>query len=330
MKDLYSLLELAPNATSEVIEAAYKALASSGRHNKTKLDEAFHILSNADRKKKYDEERFSLEKHKTVGSYRILSPLAEGGYGKTYLGEHVLTGKKVCIKHCKRLDPQYQQIMIEEWNTLCDLAHYEICVMRDLVKLADGTIALIMSYVPGPTLEQLVQKHKKLDPEDVAWIGQRILNACRYIHSHGVVHGDIKPQNVIIREENHTVVLIDFGLSLVKPDSSTKSKGHTDYFAPPEQEKGLVLVPESDFYSVGATMIFALSGNMKCVERREVPADIPAPLCEFISRLTRKDVLARPRWENENLCDTIIRVRQLSFGRAESRMKPIGKPDPTL
>lgn len=329
-RDLYSVLEISPNASIEVINASYTALKEKTNDPKflQTLEDTYKILSDETDRDKYNKERFSLDEKKIVGSFRIISKIAEGGYGKTYLGEHILSGMPVCIKHCKKLDAQYQQIMIEEWNAVCNLAHYELPGMRDLVKLPDGTLALVMAYIPGLTLAQLVEKHGRLDPEDVAWIAERILNACRYIHHHGVIHGDIKPQNIIIREENHTIALIDFGLALVKPSAATRSKGHTDYYAPPEQMQGLVLVPESDLYSLGMTMIFALTGKIKCVENRELPVDTPKPLREFIKRLVRQDVTVRPKWDDENLCASIQKVRMEAFGRVESRMKPIGKPDP--
>lgn len=334
--DLYSVLEVVPNASNPIIEAAYKTLLNTNPSKKLleEIEQAYFVLSDATRRKRYDESVYSLDRQKIVGSFRVLSLLAEGGYAKVFLGEHILSGKKVCIKHCKKLSPEYQRILIEEWNTVCDLAHYEIPVMRDLVRLEDGTLALVMSYIPGKTLEQWVQELGRLDAEDVAWIAERALNACRYLHTHGVIHGDIKPQNIIIREENHTVVLIDYGLALAKPIATTRSKGYTDVYAPPEQEKGMTLVPESDFYSLGMTMIFALSGKIAGVERREVPTDTPLPLRNFIRRLIKREVADRPRWEEkdrnigENLCASIQKVRMESFGRIESRMKLIGKPYP--
>lgn len=324
--DFYSVLQVAPNASQEIIEAAYLVLHGKGDHRES-LDEAYSILSDPSLREEYDKQRYSLDEKKLVGNYRIISPLGAGGYARTYLGEHILTGKRVCIKHCKKLDPNYQQILIEEWNTLCDLAHYELPVMRDLVRLPDHTLALVMSYIPGLNLEQLVEKHGRLDPEDVAWIAQRILNALRYLHTHGVVHGDVKPQNVIIREENHTVVLIDFGLAVVKPTDTTVAKGHTDLYAPPEQMNKQPLLPESDFYSLGMTMIYALSGKKELLEHKEVPSTTPAALVEFIKRLVKSSVTARPRWETENLCATFESVRTAAFGRCESRMKPICMPD---
>jgi serine/threonine protein kinase len=79
-----------------------------------------------------------------------------------------------------------------------DLRHYSIPAARDLIQLDDSTMALVMSYIPGPTLAQVIEKSGRMDAEHVAWISQRILNALMYMHERGIVHGDLKPQNIII------------------------------------------------------------------------------------------------------------------------------------
>jgi len=179
-----------------------------------------------------------------------------------------------------------------------------------------------MSYIPGHTLAKYVETHGRMDPEHVAWIAERVLNALKYIHFHGVIHGDLKPQNIIVQAESHLAVLVDFGLSMVKPTSKSVSKGYTELFAPPESVDGEPLVPESDLYSLGMTMIYAL-GDVEGLKRKQVPSDTPRPLRHFINRLIVRNVRERPRWENEDLCDTIHHVREESFGRARSGMKPL-------
>jgi serine/threonine-protein kinase len=180
-----------------------------------------------------------------------------------------------------------------------------------------------MSFIPGPTLAQIVEKHGRLDAEHVAWISQRILNVLVYLHVHGVIHGDLKPQNVIVQPDTHTVVLVDFGLSSVKPTRGTKSKGFTDVFAPPEQLSGGTLIPESDIYSLGMTMLHALcGGDLDRVKDLEVPSDVPEPLCRFIKRLVAEDPLARPKDAGELFAE-IQTVREKAFGRSQSGMKPL-------
>lgn len=323
--DHYKRLEVDHRASELVIKAAYMALMKKhhpdhGGDEKIakKINEAYDILSNSTKRRDYDKE-IGATSGTIIGNYRILSEIAEGGFGVTYKGEHTMTKDLVCIKHCSMVSAAHDAILIEETRAIWDLRHYAMPVMRDLHRLGDGSLALIMSYIPGPTLEQIVEKVGKMEAETVAWIADRIFNVLMYLHHHGVIHGDIKPQNVIIQPNTHSVVLVDFGLAMVKPTGSSKSLGYTPVFAPPEQIAGKTLLPASDYYSTGMLMTYALTGG-KDMEKKRVPATVPDPMVDFIARSTKKDILTRPQ---ENLFDEFVKVRQAAFGRTRSGMKNI-------
>ncbi len=335
-KDFYAMLEVGPRARPEVVKAAYVALMKlyhpdSGTdkdpEKAKRINEAWEVLSDPQARADFD--RQGAKKEHLVGNYRVLEEIAEGGFGKTYRGEHVILGEPVCIKQCSNISPQSTAILLDEARAIWDLRHFAIPAMRDLVKLDDGSLALVMSFVPGKTLAKIIEITHKIDPESLCWIVERALNGLKYLHYHGVIHGDVKPQNLIVQDKDHTVVWVDFGLSLVKPTSKDVSKGYTRYFASPESLANLPLVPESDFYSLGLTMIYALTGDIESVKLRRVPPKTPDPLFEFIKRLTAKDVSKRPRWKDqdgdggEDLCQTIVEVRRQSFNRTQSGMKPI-------
>lgn len=328
--DLFELLQVSPRADPEVISAAYRVLMKKHYPNGISgddrvaraLNEAHQTLTDPKLREEFEKGRKEL-RGKVVGDYRVLQHIADGGFGTTYLGEHILTGMPVCIKHCTRISPEYEAILFEETCAVWDLRHFAIPVMRGLIRLDDGSLALVMSYVPGPTLEQIVRKHGALDPEHVAWITERNLNALKYLHFHGVVHGDVKPGNIIIQPEDHTVVLVDYGLSSVKPTISSNSKGFTPDFASPEEMVGAPLLPESDLYSLGITMLYALNGDLERVRQRQIPVGVPDELRQFIRELIKNDPLARPHWGKVDLCEQIQAVRLKAFGRTASGMKPI-------
>jgi len=324
--DFYEILEVSPRARREVIDAAHKALLQIYHPDKTGNDrvaksigEAYQTLKDEKARRKYDRER-DKDGGKIIGDYRILDLIAEGGFGKTYRGEHVLLGTPVCIKHASHVSPQDEMILMEEAKAIWDLRHYAIPSIRNILKLDDGSLALVMSYVPGPTLDQITEKNGNLDAETVCWITERILNALRYLHFHGVVHGDVKPQNVIVQPDSHTVVLVDYGLSLIRPAADSSSKGYTPFYAPPEQIGGMTLLPESDLYSLGMTMIAALGGDLG---RKRVPEDVPDQVCTFIRSLVAHDILDRPRWDRDDLVEELQRVRKKAFGRTSSFGKKI-------
>jgi len=325
MSDHYKALEVDRRASEEVIQAAYRALAKKYADDTPRLkrlNAAKEVLFDSTRRTEYDNKSVK-KKGKVIGGYRILEQIAEGGFGITYKAEHVVTGCLVCIKHASNISAADEELLMSEARSCWDLRHWGIPCVRDILQMPDGSLALVMSYVPGPTLAQILE-HKDyqggLDPEHVAWITERILNILKYLHFNGVVHGDVKPQNIIIQPESHTVVLVDYGLSAVRPSRRDNAKGYTPYFAAPEQESGGVLLPEADFYGLGITMIFALGGDIEYVK---VPGTTPDYLCGFIKKLIKREVLSRPNWQSEDLCETIQEVRKKDFGRTMSSMKPL-------
>lgn len=319
--DHYQLLEVGYNACPEVVEAAYEVLVRRAKSEAQikQFNIARDILVNPKDKAKYDRER-TAQKGKLIGNYRVLDVIAEGGFGRTYKGEQAQLGTPVCIKHAHEVSPEDEEILLAEAKSIWDLRHYSIPSIRDIVKIDGSGVAIIMSYIPGPTLAEIVEKKGGLDPEHVAWITERILNVLKYLHFHGVVHGDIKPQNIIVQPESHTVVVVDYGLSLIRPTASTLNKGYTECYAPPEQMSGLTLLPESDFYSLGITMIQALGGDPS---RRDVPGVTPDPMCSFIKRLIKHNLLDRPSWEKGDLYAEFQNMRVKAFGRAYSGMKKL-------
>lgn len=331
VKDYYSILEVNPRARSEVIEAAYKALMrvyhpdaghSSAGETARDVNEAHDILSDDRKRHDYDKYR-NPDDGKMIGPYKLIKTIAEGGFGRTYMAEHTILNELVCIKDCSNVSPQDTAMLIQECKTVWDLRHYAIPAMRDLIKMDDGRVLLVMSYIPGPTLEQLIKKVGSIDPEHVAWITERIMNACMYLHRNGVVHGDIKPQNVIVQPEKHMAVLVDYGLSMSRPTSKDEAKGYTPFYAPPEAISGKPLIPESDYYSIGMTMLYALSGSVENVERKVVPTDVPDELCAFIKRMIARSVENRPQYPKEDVVDTFVAARSKAFGRRRSNLKPI-------
>lgn len=327
----YDLLQVTRRAHPDVIRASYIALHKLHDLNRPEnkrfaqnINEAFRVLSRPDLRKEYDASLSHKGTGEIIGSFRKLEQIAEGSFGKTFKGKHVRLGELVCMKDCANVRPEYYPMLEEEACAMWNLSHYEIPAIRDLVPSADGSPVLIMSYIPGDTLENWIKKIGPMNPEAVAIITERALNALMYIHYRDIVHGDFKPQNIIIQPDQHTISLVDFGLSVTKAHTGPSPKGYTPLFAPPEEVAGLKLLPQSDFYSLGMTMIYALTGGDEhLIKAKHVPSATPEPLCEFINKLIVRDVLARPHWHDINLCEEIHKVRIQSFGRAHTGMESI-------
>lgn len=319
----YKTLQVDPKADEEVIQAAYRALVkihSKDDQQMVRLNDARSVLTSA--KRVDHDEALNPKGKRIIGEYRILEKISEGGFGTTYKAEHTTLGSLVCIKHASHITPTDECILLEEAKAMWELRHYGIPAVRGLLRMSDGSLSLVMSYIPGPTLAQLLEKYPDgLDPEHVAWITERILNILRYLHMHGVVHGDLKPQNVIIQPESHTLVLVDYGLSVVKPRSITEAKGYTEYFCAPEQIEGKPPIPQTDLYGLGMTIIYALGGD---VLHCRVSDAVPKGMRDFLKDLIRRNPMARPDvWTKDDLCARIIEVRQSDFGRTTSEMKKL-------
>jgi serine/threonine-protein kinase len=327
MPDPYKILEVDRKASTPVIKAAWKALVKESQDDEPRLkrlNAAHSLLTDEDDRQEHDAAKAnSVKRGKVIGGYRIVGEIADGGFGTTYKAEHRETGCIVCIKHANNISAHDEELLLNEARAVWDLRHWGIPCMRDILRMPDGSVALVMSYVEGPTLAQILEKpeyNSGLDPEHVAWITERLLNTLKYLHFSGIVHGDVKPQNIIIQPEDHTAVLVDYGLSKVKPSRKDRASGYTPFFAAPEQITGGVPIPETDFYGLGMTMIFALGGDVEFVK---VPDTTGEHMIGFIKSLIKQKPLARPQWKKEDLCETIQAVRKKDFGRSFSSMKPL-------
>lgn len=331
-KNPYTVLQVSPRAEPVVIKAAYRALAQAHTPDRggstvraQELNAAFELLSDPSKRKAFDEANVPVA-GSLVGGYRITREIAVGGFGTTYEAVHAITGGKACLKHCLRVSEEYNDVLVKEAMALWNLAHFSLPAMRDMVKLDDGSLVLAMTFMEGLTIEQVVKKIGRMEAIDVAWIAERVINALLYLHHHGVVHGDIKPQNVIEDDSVHAAYLIDFGLANVRPTGSDRAHGFTEGFSPPEQIASAYdrvrrpLVPASDFYSLGMLMLYALGGGMDAVNRAAVPSGVPAPMQSFIKSLIARDPMARPQGD---IFDLFKQVRLESFGKARSGMRRI-------
>ncbi len=165
LEDLFDILEVSPRASEEVVHAAFRALMvkhhpdrNGGDDSRSKrISEAFSILSDPKARARYERDYMCLE-GEVVGEYRILSTIAEGGFGCTYKAEHIVIGEPVCIKHCHNLDKFDEEILIEEAKAMWDLRHFSIPAVRGILRMPDRKLALVMSYIPGPTLARSVER----------------------------------------------------------------------------------------------------------------------------------------------------------------------------
>ena len=205
--------------------------------------------------------------------YRIVALLGQGGMGAVYRAWDLRLKKAVAIKEAvpqpgldaatlAQLRVQFEQEAI----TLGRLVHPHLVPVTDTFQ-EGGNDYLVMAFVEGESLAARIQREGALaEAHVVAWAGQ-LLDALAYCHAQGVLHRDIKPQNVIVTPEGRAV-LVDFGLVKLwdpaAPQTRTVMRGMgTPEYAPPEQwgSADQHTDPRSDLYSLGATLYHALTGQ---------------------------------------------------------------------
>ncbi len=208
----------------------------------------------------------------TIGSYRVVRLIGEGGMGRVYLGLQPAIGSRVAIKLLSPLaskdDSMVQRFFIEA--QLVNKIHHEgIVNVLDLAHLDDGRPYIIMEYLDGEPLSTTIARGP-MALGVAATIGIEILDALGAAHASGVIHRDLKPDNIFITPKGR-VKLLDFGIAKLMPEFQTKVVGpatHTGsllgtpgYMAP-EQVVGAAVSPATDLYAVGAVLYESLTGVM--------------------------------------------------------------------
>ncbi|HAZ48077.1 MAG TPA: serine/threonine protein kinase [Cyanobacteria bacterium UBA11371] len=213
--------------------------------------------------------------------YRIVRELGYGGFGRTYLAEDLNRYNEYCV--LKEFAPQVQEIrevrkaeelFKREAGVLYKMQHSQIPRFRELMRMNVGNreaLFLVQDYVEGQTYTELLQSHpqQRFSEAEVVQLLRQILPVLQYIHSLGVVHRDISPENLIQRSGDKLPVLIDFGA--VKQAATTiisQSTGRPmmtllgkEGFAPQEQIQHGQAFPSSDLYSLGVTVLVLLTGK---------------------------------------------------------------------
>lgn len=229
-----------------------------------------------------------------IGNYKIVRQISEGSFGRTYLGCHNFLNINVCLKeeiafHATG-DLRYKDWFREEAKLLFDINHPLLPNCKDYFESSDDQI-MIMSFVPGDSLDKIVAKNGFVDDEHICWILMRCCDALAYLHhKKRIIHCDIKPQNIILNTQEHDAFLVDLGLCSVAPMAQTKPKGGSQFFMPPEFELGKPPLPCADIYSLGKVAIYLSGGNPATGANKMMK-----PLKDLVNQMIRQDPLARPQ-----------------------------------
>lgn len=187
---------------------------------------------------------------------------------RVWRAQDLNTGKYVAVKVLREEyhdDEVFVHRFEREAQAASRMTHPNIVNLLDVGVEPDGTRYLVIEFVSGKTLKQFIQESGALRPDIAAQIIIRVLAAVQHAHQNGVIHRDIKPQNILIDKEG-TVKVSDFGIARVANAQTTSQDTETVmgsvYYFSPEQAKGATVDEKSDLYSVGAVFYEMLTGQV--------------------------------------------------------------------
>jgi serine/threonine protein kinase len=223
-----------------------------------------------------------------IGKYKILSTIGSGGFGTVYLAEDTWIDKKVALKVPHRQSADFGELLREP-RLLASLNHPNIVAILTAEK-QENVFFIVMEYVPGETLENIIARAGALDLRLALDYACQISNAVDHAHRHGVLHRDLRPSNVLVADTGQLKVA-DFGTSrfLEIAAHGTTVIGSPPYMAP-EQFQGKAVFA-SDVYSLGVTMYQMLTGLR--------PYEAPSPA--DLDRLMRGEMVSPPRLKNPRI-----------------------------
>jgi serine/threonine-protein kinase len=264
--------------------------------------------------------RNEAQEARELGQYRLKRLLGTGGMGEVYLAEHLLL-RRPCALKLIRTDragnPDSLRRFEREVHATAALTHPNTVHVYDYGHTVDGTFYYVMEYLPGLTLEGLIQEQGPLPASRVIHLLRQICGALSEAHAAGLIHRDVKPGNIIVCERGgvHDVAkLVDFGIvqsrAIADQETSATAPGAmvgTPSFMSPEQVNRADVVDErSDIYSLGAVGYFLLTGrppflrataaetaaahlHASVIAPDQIQRDVPADLQSVILRCLRKN-----------------------------------------
>jgi serine/threonine protein kinase len=268
-----------------------------------------------------------------LGDWRVEAKIGEGGMGTVYAASHDLIGKRAALKviraeHCT--DPGAAARLLQEARVVNQISHKNIVDIFYAGELADGRPYLVMELLSGKTLADRLTEGRLPSIEAIDVLLQ-VCNALGAAHSHGVIHRDLKPDNIVLAETHGgTVVkLLDWGIAkLTVPDAASATGcgtliGTPRYIAP-EQARGKRVGEKTDIYSLGAiayelflesppftadNVADLLAAHLRepVVPPREVWPDIPEELDRLLLAMLAKEPVERPSLDD--VVATLSRVR---------------------
>jgi serine/threonine-protein kinase len=287
---------------------------------------------------KPDEEITALRRA-TGTRYRVIKRLGGGGMATVFLAEQMPLAREVIVKvlhaHLAR-DSEMTERFRREAEAAARLVHPFICPVLDYGEMGE-TVYIVMPYLGGGSLADRVQRERCVAPQAVAGAAAQVAVGLDHAHQRGVVHRDIKPDNILFDDDGNAVIT-DFGIATARFHGRLTATGRamgTPLYMSPEQAMGKLVDGRSDLYALGVVMYEALVGfppfdgadafsvgykhvHEKPVPISEVDSRIPEPLAAIVMRCLEKSASERHE-RGTALADALLSYLGASEERAAAQ-----------
>jgi serine/threonine-protein kinase len=211
----------------------------------------------------------------TVGNYRVVAKLGEGGMGAVYLAEHPVIGRRAALKVIHPQHARNAEVVarfVNEATAINRIGNEHIVEVTDFGRTDAGDFYFIMEHLEGRPLSELIASDAPFAPAHAVGIAAQIADALAASHAHGVIHRDLKPENIFLvarGEDPAFVKVLDFGLAkLLNDDGMAPHKTRvgivmgTPFYMSPEQCEGTEIDERADVYALGVVLFEMLTGKL--------------------------------------------------------------------
>jgi len=247
--------------------------------------------------------------HVFLGQYEVVRPLGEGSMGQVFLARQRDSGKQVAVKVLHEQvarDPKFRELFEKEMRLMTRFQHPNVVAVYDASADDPNGLCMVMEYVPGVDMEELLKKGP-LSVERTGKLLGQMCSALQAAHGEGIVHRDLKPANMMVMDAGQAqecLKVMDFGLAKMansvhisleklKGDGPDIATGTAEYMAP-EQVRGDELDHRGDLYSVGCILFEMLTGKLP-FDRQTIPELLTAHAEDPIPRFSEVGVTNLPR-----------------------------------
>jgi hypothetical protein len=265
-----------------------------------------------------------------AGHFELGELLGAGGFAVVFRARDTLLDRDVAIKVLNpalSLDPSAAEQLLGEARLVASIEHPHIVPLYE-AGYQDGIVFLVMRYYPDGTAASLISREHRLAPKEVARLGLEVADALAAAHARGVIHLDIKPDNILLDSKRHAAVA-DFGIARVMATTGAATQGvssGTPQYMSPEQVAGDELDGRADVYALGLVLYELATGQrpiggssarqVMANQVRQVPTpisevvpEIPTALGEIITRALAKD--PAQRWASAQAMTDALRAASL-------------------